>query len=230
MNYENSPAISGEYKNLLCDVLNERGISDKRICNEAIDAFSKTEKHLTVDDFSFLLQEKGINIDKEYISLVLSTFSEYGFARELQFEGEDFKRYEHLHPHTHHDHFICIKCKKIIEFSDRQLERIQDALMFQRRFKPLFHKLEVYGICDTCRAVSRKAIPIAFTKEDKLVTLHKIEGGLDLKRRLAALGFIEGEDIHVIKNSNFGPIVLEIKGARFAIGRGESQKILVYEN
>jgi len=122
---ENSPAIAEEYKRLLCDVLNERGITDKKICSKVIDAFSTTEKHMSVDDFSFMLQEKDVHIDMESISLALSTFSEYGFARELQFEGEE---------------------------------------------------------------------------------------------------------IHVVKNSNFGSIVLEVKGSRFAVGRGQAQKILVYEN
>ena len=229
MEDKKSTAIAEEYRQLLCDVLNERGITDNNICNKLIDIFSTTEKHVTVDEFCQLLKEQGHPLDKEFVSLVLSTFSEFGFARELQLEGENFIRYEHLHPHTHHDHFICIKCKKIIEFSDRELEHVQDAFMFQRKFRPIFHKLEVYGICNKCSYTEREPIPITFVPEETLVRLYRIERGWNLKRRLTELGFIENEPIRIVKNSGFGPIVLEVKGSRFAIGRGQAQKILVYE-
>ena len=95
---DKTPAIKEEYRQLLCDVLNERGITDRKMCNELIDLFSSIEKHMSVDDFYHVIEDNGLHLDKDLVALVLSTFSEFGFARELQLEGESFLRYEHLHP------------------------------------------------------------------------------------------------------------------------------------
>lgn len=72
-----------------------------------------------------------------------------------------------------------------------------------------------------------KPFPITSAKEGTTVRLYKIEGGHQVKRRLTVIGFLENEPVRVIKKSYFGPLVLEVKGSRFAVGRGEAEKILV---
>ena len=229
MLYGKLHSIIEECGDLLCEAMNKKGITDKNVCAKIIETFSTTEEHMAVDDFASLLAKKGVRLDEELVATALAILSDFGFARELQFEGEGVKRYEHLHPFAHHDHFVCIKCKKIIEFENKQLERMQESLIFQKGCRPLFHKLEVYGICDRCTYAKRKPFPITFAKEETVVKLHKIEKGWHLKKRLTDLGFVENEPITIIKNSHFGPIVLEVKESRFALGRGQAQKILVYE-
>jgi len=209
-------------------LLKKQGVKKKEVCATIIDVFSATEKHVTVDDFSALLAKKNIKLSKQLVEVALNTLCACGLAIEIQFEGEEVKRYEHLHPHAHHDHFICLKCKKIIEFSDKQLERLQEGLIFKKGHMPLFHRLEVYGICDACTYTKRKPMPITYAKEGTTVQLCRIKGKAGFKKRLIELGFSEKEHIRIIKNSDFGPIVLEVKGSRFAIGRGQAQHILVY--
>ncbi|MBU1863671.1 MAG: transcriptional repressor [Candidatus Omnitrophica bacterium] len=229
MLYGKLPTRTKECKEQLHDMLKGEGIRDKRISSQIVDIFLSTEQHVSASDFSLLLQKKSITIDEELVSISLMILAEFGFAIERQFEGEDIKRYEHLHPRAHHDHFICIKCKNIIEFSSAQLEKTQESLIFQKGWKPLFHKLEVYGVCDDCSYTKRRAIPISFAQEDTTVRLSKIEGGRPLRKRLTELGFVKDEMVRIVKNSNFGPIIVEVKGARFAIGRGQANKMLVYE-
>jgi len=71
-------------------------------------------------------------------------------------------------------------------------------------------------------------IPIAFADEGALVIIASVRGGQSLKKRLTDRGFLPGEAVRIIKNCRFGgPMLLEIRGARYGIGRGEAQKILV---
>ena len=175
------------------------------------------------------MQSEGIDVSDQIVDVALQLFSEIGFAAYLQFEGEDFKRYEPLRSDKHHDHFICVKCKKIIEFSNIQLEKLQDSLIFEKGARPLFHKLEVYGVCGECHPASKKVVPITLIPENKTVKLSKIEGGLHLKRRLMDLGFVPNATIKIIKNSYFGPLIVELKDSRLAIGRGEAQNIFIFE-
>lgn len=55
---------------------------------------------------------------------------------------------------AHHDHLICTSCGAFIEAVDPAIERLQDRLAARHGFKPVRHKLEIYGQCSHC--VKRK--------------------------------------------------------------------------
>lgn len=55
-----------------------------------------------------------------------------------------------------------------------------------------------------------------------------IMGGLTATKRLADLGLISGTNIKVLKKAPFsGPIKIEVRGSRLALGMGLASKILV---
>lgn len=43
--------------------------------------------------------------------------------------------------------------------------------------------------------------------------------------KLAALGFVPGAKINVLRNSLFGSAIVSCKGAQFALGRGLAERI-----
>ena len=229
MLYGKLPVSIDQCKEKLTEALRERGVHEPRAGAMIVDTFLRTEEHVSSEDLKALLEKEGIALEQDIVGQALRLLSDYGFAIEMQFEGENTKRYEHLHPQQHHDHFICMKCKKVVEFSDEKLEDIQNSLIFRKGCKPLFHKLEVYGICDECGYAEKRSIPITYAKEGSHVRVHKVDGPPGIKKRLIELGFIENEQVHIVKNSHFGPLILEVKGSRFAVGRGQAQRILVFE-
>jgi Fur family transcriptional regulator, ferric uptake regulator len=229
MLYGKLPESVERCKARLFKALKGKGLPDEHMADVLVDTFLQTEEHVFAKDLQSLLKNKKMSLPLSVIEQALELLTEYGFAIELQFEGDENKRYEHLHMNHHHDHFVCMKCKKVIEFRDEKLESIQDSLIFQKGCKPLFHKLEVYGICEECNYSQKRPIPITFAKQESLVRFVKIEAKQNLKKRFAELGFIEGEQIRIVKNSHFGPLILEVRGSRLAIGRGQAQHILVRE-
>lgn len=54
-----------------------------------------------------------------------------------------------------------------------------------------------------------------------------IQGGLGIVRRLAAHGILHGTPLNVLANTLSGPIIVEVRGSRLALGRGEAMKIMV---
>ena len=55
-----------------------------------------------------------------------------------------------------------------------------------------------------------------------------IVGGLTVVKRLADLGLTSGTIVEVINKAPFsGPIKIEVRGSRLALGRGLASKILV---
>ena len=66
--------------------------------------------------------------------------------------------------------------------------------------------------------------------EGKLLKIASFSGGYMSQKRLYDLGILKNEKIKIIKNDGFGPIIIKVKGANIAIGRGLSRKILVEES
>ncbi len=62
--------------------------------------------------------------------------------------------------------------------------------------------------------------------ENGIVVVQTINAGHKAQRFLADLGIHEGEKIRVVKNDT-GPIIVDVKGTRVAIGRGLAKKIEV---
>jgi len=67
-------------------------------------------------------------------------------------------------------------------------------------------------------------IPLAFCNGRARIV--NICGGSGFLRKLYSMGLLPGEIITVINNMG-GPILVEVRGARVAIGRGMAMKIYV---
>jgi len=59
--------------------------------------------------------------------------------------------------------------------------------------------------------------------------IEKIHGGKWFNMRLLSLGFIPGESIMVMNRFGNGPITVNVKGNKIALGRGAAVKIMVSE-
>lgn len=62
-------------------------------------------------------------------------------------------------------------------------------------------------------------------KAGDTVSIEKIICKDNVCQRLGELGLYLGAEIHVIKNDNFGPMVLKIFDSQIALGLIEAQKI-----
>ncbi|RPI28015.1 MAG: ferrous iron transport protein A [Chloroflexota bacterium] len=60
-----------------------------------------------------------------------------------------------------------------------------------------------------------------------IAIVQQFQGGREFAARAAALGFTLGVEITVIHNYGSGPILVGVRGARVALGRGEASKIRV---
>ncbi|MFW6116983.1 MAG: FeoA family protein [Thermoproteota archaeon] len=53
------------------------------------------------------------------------------------------------------------------------------------------------------------------------------QGGRGLVRRLVEMGFQPGERVRVVHSNRPGPVVVEVKDTRLALGRGMAMKVMV---
>ncbi|MGC9517907.1 MAG: FeoA family protein [Methanomicrobiales archaeon] len=70
-------------------------------------------------------------------------------------------------------------------------------------------------------------IPLSLAGENDELKIIEVWHGGKFKKKLFELGLYKDSLIKVIKNDITGPIIVEVKGSRLIIGRGQAQKIMV---
>lgn len=58
-------------------------------------------------------------------------------------------------------------------------------------------------------------------------TVAAILGGATARRRLMDLGFVPGQDVVIIQNDGWGPVLASVDGSRVAVGRRLAEKLMV---
>jgi len=61
----------------------------------------------------------------------------------------------------------------------------------------------------------------------ELVQVATVRAGWGLQRRLADMGLTPGVQVRVVNSQRPGPVVIEIRGSRLALGQGLAHKIMV---
>ena len=70
----------------------------------------------------------------------------------------------------------------------------------------------------------QKTSLLQFKQGDNL-KITEVHCGQDFARRLSDLGLFEETEVMLVKNDNFGPLIIKIFNSKVAIGRGEASKI-----
>lgn len=69
--------------------------------------------------------------------------------------------------------------------------------------------------------------PLIALRPGEMAHVVGIQGGFGVSRRLAELGFTPGEPVRVLAAGRGGPVLVEIRGTRLALGRGMAAKVFV---
>jgi Fur family ferric uptake transcriptional regulator len=107
-------------------------------------------KHLDAFKIAKTLQNKGIEISLATIYRILSSFEEHKIITKHNF-GNEHANYELAVSNEHHDHLICLKCSKVIEFVSDEIEELQLQIAKQNNFEVKSHTLNLYGLCSECK-------------------------------------------------------------------------------
>ena len=110
---------------------------------------SSREHHLSAEDVYKLLLSNNEEIGLATVYRVLTQFESAALVIRHNFEG-GHSVFE-LAGGQHHDHIVCLKCGKVAEFSDSEIERRQQKIAEQLGFELTDHALNLYGLCEKCK-------------------------------------------------------------------------------
>ncbi len=145
--------ISQEEK--FCNFLKLKGLKFTPERKTILKEIFSFHSHFDVDKLYDKLREQKEHISRATIYRTLPLLVGSNLISEaLRCEGKI--SYEHIYGHEHHDHMICIKCGKIIEFRNENIEKLQNEICKKYGFKAVEYRLGIRGYCNKCSKRSKK--------------------------------------------------------------------------
>jgi Fur family transcriptional regulator, ferric uptake regulator len=105
-----------------------------------------TNQHISAEDVYKILLEQHEEIGLATVYRVLNQFDDAGIVTRHHFEGG--KSVFELAHKAHHDHLVCLKCGKVVEFEDNVIEQRQSDIAVEHKIKLTNHSLYLYGECE----------------------------------------------------------------------------------
>src|SRR5262245_54586135 len=137
--------------------LRERGLKSTAQRDDIAKVFFSGDAHRSVDELYTAVRRVNPRVGYATVYRTLKLLKECGLAAEPHFDDGQ-ARYEPTEDTAqHHDHIICERCGKIVEFNSEELERLQERIARFLGFVVSRHRMELYGICLDCREGRRPA-------------------------------------------------------------------------
>ena len=105
---------------------------------------SSNDVHLSAEDVYKILLKADEDIGLATIYRVLTQFEQAGILKRHNFEGSH-SVFE-IDNGDHHDHLICVKTGKVVEFYDEVIAKRQKEIAAEHGFTLEDHSLVLYGI------------------------------------------------------------------------------------
>ena len=136
------------------DTLKDAGLKVTHPRREILDILQENpEMHLSADEIHNKLVENKQSIGLATVYRVLTQLELAGLIQKNQF-GDNQSSYEIKK--QHHDHLICTKCGKIIEFMNNDLEKLQEKISKDYNFRLNSHVMTLFGECSDDKCTGKK--------------------------------------------------------------------------
>ena len=135
----------------LKSIVKQKGLKYSKQREMIFETILDSKKHVSIEDIFTTVHKKYPNakIGIATIYRALAFLEEVGLISSITIENGT-KKYE-VSLKEHHDHLICIKCNKIVEFKNDIIEEEQEKVAKQHGFKLVNHTMYLYGICEECQ-------------------------------------------------------------------------------
>ncbi len=135
---------------ILKETLQKEGLRCTQQRQEIWNELRSSEKHRDAEEIFITLRNRGLNVSRATVYRTIDVLVKNNLINKLDI-GDGRARFEYNDKYIHHDHLVCTKCGKIIEFYNDEIEELQNDIAKQHNFKLLDHSHQLFGICEDCQ-------------------------------------------------------------------------------
>jgi Fur family ferric uptake transcriptional regulator len=135
----------------------------QRVTSERLALFEEIfaqHQHIDAEALLTAMQAQGRKISRATVYRNLDLLVESGLARKQRL-GQRHFLYEHVHGGQHHDHLVCIRCGRVVEFVSPGIAALEREICRAHGFVPAHHSLQINGVCNVCAEGEAAAKPSA---------------------------------------------------------------------
>lgn len=115
-----------------------------------ISAIFRSRRHLTPAAIYEKVHRQNPSVGLVTVYRTLEVLGGLGLICEMH-TGNGSRSFMMRRPAEHHHHLICSDCGRVVDFTDCNLDKLEQRLARETRFKINGHLLEFLGQCRECR-------------------------------------------------------------------------------
>lgn len=136
-------------ENIFREYLRDRGLKYTPERQALMREVLRNDSHFEAEQLLINLRESGGKVAKATVYRTLPLLVNCGIVRQVQF-GDKLTRYEHTFGQDHHDHMVCRRCRRIVEFDSTDVEKLRTVVAAQFKFHAVSHRFQITGLCWEC--------------------------------------------------------------------------------
>jgi Fur family ferric uptake transcriptional regulator len=129
----------------------DRGLNASKARDAVVEIFLSTKDHIDLQALYALARKRYPGVGFATVYRTMKLLEEAGIAHARHFGDARETLYEVAAGRSHHDHLICERCGRIVEFISPEIEKLQDQVAARHGFTLSRHRHELYGVCASCR-------------------------------------------------------------------------------
>lgn len=144
-----SDSVIETAENVFREYLRDRGLKYTEERQAILRAVMKNDEHFEAEQLLLDMRQAGHRVGKATIYRSLKILVACGIVKEVHFSNKQV-HYEHTYGQDPHDHMVCRRCGRIIEFDAAEVTRLRTLIAAEHRFHALSHRFAIMGLCEAC--------------------------------------------------------------------------------
>lgn len=109
-----------------------------------LDEIYTKKEHFDVDDLYVKMKNRNYHVSRATVYNTLDLLVDSGLVKKHQF-GKNTSLFEQAFGYKQHDHLICNRCERVMEFCDPRVQQITSTMGKLLHFDVAQHSLQLYG-------------------------------------------------------------------------------------
>jgi Fur family transcriptional regulator, ferric uptake regulator len=156
-NNQSNPQTASAHK-VFTEYLRQQGIKNTQARRKVLETVLKLPGHFEAEQVLYHLRERGEKVGKATVYRTLPLLVDCGILAQVRFDARR-AHYKFALGEDPHDHMVCRRCGRIIEFASQELVQLRTRIAQRHRFHVISHRLQLSGLCWECSV----SCPVATT-------------------------------------------------------------------